>query len=128
MVLDNNSFRSNNNNSRLSIPDDAYPLIYVRSALGIIFVLFMPGYVLIKTIYPKQNQIKSESTKGILSKNISANMYVAERILLSLGISIALIPIVGLILNCTPWGIRLAPAIFIIVAFTLVFATVSRYP
>ncbi|MHB8987039.1 MAG: DUF1616 domain-containing protein [Eubacteriales bacterium] len=40
-----------------------------------------------------------------------------ERVALSFGLSIAVVPLVGLILNYTPWGIRLAP----ILASLLVF-------
>jgi uncharacterized membrane protein len=39
--------------------------------------------------------------------------------------SIALVPIVGLILNYTPWGIRLTPITISLLALTLVFATMA---
>jgi uncharacterized membrane protein len=32
-----------------------------------------------------------------------------ERLALSIGLSLALVPLVGLVLNYTPWGIRLDP-------------------
>src|SRR5206468_7053238 len=42
-----------------------------------------------------------------------------ERIALSTGLSIAIVPLLGLLLNFTPWGIRFTPVLAIIVAFTL---------
>jgi len=32
-----------------------------------------------------------------------------ERLALSIGLSLAVVPLVGLVLNYTPWGIRLVP-------------------
>jgi uncharacterized membrane protein len=39
--------------------------------------------------------------------------------------SLALTPIVGLILNYTPWGIRLTPIVLSLLALTIVFATAA---
>jgi uncharacterized membrane protein len=39
--------------------------------------------------------------------------------------SLALVPIVGLLLNYTPWGIRLTPIVLSLLALTLIFATVA---
>jgi uncharacterized membrane protein len=53
------------------------------------------------------------------------NLETVERIALSLGMSIALAPIVGLLLNYTPWGIRLTPIVLSLLSLTLVFATAA---
>ena len=97
------------------IPEDAYPLVYLRQIFGAIFVGFLPGYVFIKTLYPSKVPISTSSE----------NLEAIERIALSLGLSIALVAIVGLILNYTPWGIRLIPITFSLLVLTLVFATAS---
>jgi uncharacterized membrane protein len=55
----------------------------------------------------------------------SENLDTIERIALSFGLSIALTAIVGLILNYTPWGVRLAPITFSLLALTIVFATAA---
>lgn len=68
------------------------PLIYLRYALGSLFVLYLPGAALIELLYPKK-----------------ADLSQLERVALSLGLSLALVPLVGLLLNYTPWGIRLEP-------------------
>ena len=88
-----------------TISENAYPIIYARYALGAIFVLFLPGYSLIKALFP---------TKEIDS---------IERISLSIGMSLALVSITGLILNYTSWGIRTAPITLSLLALTIVFAT-----
>ena len=90
-----------------TIPENAYPIVYARHILGSIFVLWLPGYSLIKALFP---------TKEI--DNI-------ERTALSIGISLALVPITGLLLNYTPWGIRLTPVTLSLLTLTTVFATAA---
>ncbi|MCK4222104.1 MAG: DUF1616 domain-containing protein, partial [Dehalococcoidia bacterium] len=56
----------------------------LRIVLGLPFLLFSPGYALIAALFPKKG-----SLDGI------------ERIALSFGLSIAVVPLIGLILNYT---------------------------
>jgi uncharacterized membrane protein len=81
-----------------------YPYIYFRYVLGSIFVLSLPGYTLIKMLFP---------TKEI--DNI-------ERVALSIGMSLAIVPLVGLLLNYTPFGIRLAPITMSLLSITILLA------
>ena len=98
-----------------TIPEDFYPWVYVRYVLGTIFVLWLPGYTFIKALFPAEPPIKtSEKTLDTI-----------ERVALSLGMSLALVPIVGLLLNYTPWGIRLTPIVLSLLALTVVFATAA---
>lgn len=89
-----------------TVTSDASPLIYVRYVLGSIFVLLLPGFSLIKTLFP---------TKEIDD---------IERTALSIGMSLALVPLVGLLLNYTPWGIRLTPITLSLLALTT-FLTIT---
>lgn len=73
-----------------------------RIILGLIFILFLPGYALIAALFPSR-----ESIDWI------------ERIALSFGLSIAVTPLIGLLLNYTPWGIRLEPIVTSLAIFTL---------
>ena len=98
-----------------TIPEDAYPIVYARQALGVVFVLFLPGYAFIKALFPAKVPIKTSNE----------NLDAIERIALSLGMSIALVPIIGLILNYTPWGIRLTPITLSLLALTAITATAA---
>jgi len=89
------------------IPENAFPLVYARYILGSIFVLWLPGYTFIKALFPE--------------KELDS----VERAALSIGMSIALVPIIGLLLNYTPWGIRLTPITISLLALTLTFATAA---
>lgn len=69
-----------------------FPFLYLRYVLGSLFVLLFPGFALIEALYPRGDELEP-----------------LERLALSIGLSLALVPLVGLILNYTPWGIRLTP-------------------
>ena len=86
-----------------------------KKCLGIIFVLWLPGYTFIKALFPAHVPIKTSTE----------NLETIERIALSLGMSIALVPIIGLLLYYTPWGISLTPIVLSLLALTLVFATAA---
>jgi uncharacterized membrane protein len=71
--------------------------------LGLPFVLFFPGYVLIAALYPRRSDLDG-----------------VERVALSLGLSLAVVPLIGLVLNYTPWGIRLTPILVSLALFITV--------
>ena len=98
-----------------TIPENLQPYIVIRYVLGTIFILWLPGYAFIKALFPTQLPIKTTDK----------NLDTIERIALSMGLSLALVPIVGLLLNYTPWGIRLAPITLSLTALTLTFATAA---
>jgi len=90
-----------------TVPTDL-PLVAVRWVFGAVFVLFIPGYVTVEALFPKGRELD-----GI------------ERFALSVGLSLALVPLIGLLLNYTPWGIRLNPIVISLVAFTLLVSGVG---
>jgi small-conductance mechanosensitive channel len=98
-----------------TIPYGSYPLVLVRQVTGALFVLFLPGFVFVRALFPFK----------VSKENSSDNMTAVERISLSFGLSLVLTAIVGLILNFTGWGIRLTPLIFSLLAFTVFFATTA---
>jgi len=98
-----------------TIPENAFPLVYARYILGSIFVLWLPGYTFIKALFPTKVPIQTSS------KDLDS----IERVALSIGMSIALVPIVGLLLNYTPLGIRLTPITISLLALTITFATAA---
>lgn len=81
---------------------NTYPLIITRWILCFLFNLFLPGYTLIEALFPKRGDL------GII-----------ERFALSIGLSLAVTPLIGLLLNYTPWGIRLDPIVVSLTLFTL---------
>jgi len=106
-----------------AIPEDFYPWVYIRYVLGTIFVLWLPGYSFIKALFPKDLPFARGLARTL--ETSEKNLDTIERAALSLGMSLALVPIVGLLLNYTPWGIRLAPISLSLLALTAVFATTA---
>ena len=82
----------------------------IRSALGLVMILFIPGYALIAALFPGKGDID-----GI------------ERAALSFGLSIAVVPLIGLGLNFTPWGIRLDPIVVCLTIFTIVCVILANW-
>jgi hypothetical protein len=93
--------------SVFTIGENVAPYVYIRYVLGSVFVLLLPGYSLIKTLFP---------TREI--DNI-------ERTALSIGMSLALVPLVGLLLNYTPWGIRLTPVTLSLLSLTTILTIIG---
>jgi uncharacterized membrane protein len=73
-----------------------------RVVLTLPIMLFIPGYCVIAALFPKDGGID-----------------LIERFVLSVGSSMAIVPLIGLGLNFTPWGIRLEPLVISITLFTL---------
>ncbi|ADN49842.1 DUF1616 domain-containing protein [Vulcanisaeta distributa] len=84
------------------------PLIYLRYGLGALMLLFMPGYALVESLYPRGDELSP-----------------LERLALSIGLSLAVLPLIGLVLNYTPWGIRFVPIVVSTNAVTVTLLTVA---
>ncbi len=82
----------------------------VRIVIGLPFILFFPGYALIATLFPER-----------------ASLDLIERIALSFGVSIAIVPLIGFGLNYTPLGIRLVPILASIIVFNVVFCALALW-
>lgn len=83
---------------------------FLRTIFGLLLVLFLPGYALAAALLPAKKDLE-----GI------------ERALLSLGLSIAIAPLMGLGLNYTSWGIKEIPVLTGLSVFTLLVCGVAYY-
>ena len=85
-----------------------FPSTGFRIALGLPFLVFFPGYTFMAALFPQRGGV------GVL-----------ERIALSFAMSIAVVPLLGLILNYTPWGIRLEPILYSVASFILITSIIA---
>jgi len=92
----------------LLFPLVAFTSGVLRIIFGLCLILFFPGYTLLSAFFPRKGDLS-----GI------------ERVALSFGLSIAIVPLMGLILNYTPWGIRLYPILIAITIFIFVAAAIA---
>lgn len=86
------------------------PIPALRIILGVPYVLFFPGYTLVVALFPGKDDLE-----GI------------ERLGLSLGLSIAVLPLLGLALNYTPFGITLLTTLIYATSFMLVTCGIAYY-
>jgi uncharacterized membrane protein len=86
------------------------PPFVLRIILGLPFLLFFPGYSLILALFPKNDQIG-----GI------------ERVALSFGLSIATVPLIGLVLNYTPLGITLESTLYSTTGFIFITSIIAWF-
>ena len=97
------------------IPADFYPWSLIRNVFGLILVYWLPGFAFVKAVFPA----------GVPVKVQSDSIETIERFALSIGVSIALTPIVGLIFYYTPLGIKPPLITVSLIAFTMIFATLA---
>jgi len=85
-------------------------LSILRYIFGSVFVLYLPGYVVIEALYPSEHELSP-----------------LERLALSIGLSLAVVPLLGLLLNYTVWGIRLEPVSLTLFVFIVMVAFLGAY-
>lgn len=66
----------------------------LRLVMALAYILFVPGYCLAAALFPKKEDLDRIERNG-----------------LSLGLSIAWAPVLALVLNALPWGLRLWPVV-----------------
>ncbi len=81
-----------------------------RVAVGLLFVMFLPGYTFTTVLFPR---------RGTLGRT--------ERLAWSLGASVALVEMVGLALNFTPWGLTELSVIGAMAGLQIVFSGTACY-
>ena len=84
------------------------PFIYLRYFLASLYVLYLPGSMLIETLYPRQEDLKP-----------------LERLSLSIGSSLVIVVLTGFILNSLPWGIELTATTLSLAIFTEVMGVIA---
>ncbi len=87
-----------------------FPSNALRGVLAVPFMLFFPGYTLVATLFPVKSRLNN-----------------VERMALSFGVSLAVIPLIGAIMSFTPWGVRLASVLSAISVFTLAMAVIALW-
>ncbi|GAA0475354.1 DUF1616 domain-containing protein [Halococcus dombrowskii] len=124
----------------------------LRVVLGLVFALFAPGYAFIAALFPERGPRvedtaatdgeESERSAATLDESVqeaddrsglteradprrAGSIDGIERVALSFGLSIAITPLIGLLLNFTPFGIRLVPIVLSIGGFTLAATVIA---
>jgi len=86
------------------------PSNILRVILGIPFVIAFPGYALMVALFPRRGDISN-----------------TMRTVLTFVLSIVVIALLLMVLNYTPWGIRVETIFLSICIFIIVFSTIAVY-
>ena len=92
------------------MPTGFFPLDVLRWGFGSLFLLFLPGYSSLQLIFPEQRDMRN-----------------SQRYVFSIPVSLAILIILGLVLNYSGAGIRLATLLESIGFVTVVFAVAAAY-
>jgi len=95
------------------VPDDIGSLLYVQYLVGIPFVLYLPGYALMNTVFPN----------GVLKTTGQTSLGLIERVVMNFSFSLALTAILSFILTYTPWGLTSSTLVLSMSAFTITLST-----
>lgn len=93
----------------------------VRVVLGALFVLFVPGYATVSALFPERQSGGVAGATPVQSGGVSG----VERIALSLGISVALVPLLALLINFSPSRLDLVTVLAILGGYTVVTTLVA---
>jgi uncharacterized membrane protein len=87
----------------------------IRGVLGLLFIWFLPGFVLFKAIFPNNVPLKTSS------------MYfdAIEILMISIGVSLAIVPLLDLTLYYLQIGIDKTPITIFITVFVIVMSTIA---
>ncbi len=81
---------------------------FIRTIFGLPFVLLLPGYLLTTVLFPKADDLEG-----------------LDRVALSMGLSIIIVPLIGLLLDYLSWGIRLFPMMLSLTVFNLILVVLG---
>ena len=80
-----------------------------RIVVGGILVFLIPGYASIQLLFPAKD------------------MEITQQVVLSVGLSLAIVPLIGLLLNYSPWGLRLEPVVASLSTFGVGLSLAGAY-
>lgn len=91
----------------------------LRILVGLPLVLFVPGYAFIAVLFPEA--VANDGNRSLHNHGIDG----LERIPLSFGASVVIVSLLGLVLNFTPWGLRIVPILILESGVTLLFVIIG---
>ena len=100
----------------LSCPLELTPGFTARNFFGLLFIFFIPGYAFARVAFVKK-----------MSKPQPTSLDIIELIGLSVGLSIALVSLVGLALYYSPFKFDLGAVVVSLFVITFVFSTAALF-
>lgn len=93
---------------------DAAP--WVRAVVGVPLLVFLPGYALLALLFPARRDPGDVAARGL---------DVVQRVGLSVGLSVALVVLLGIALDRSPWGVQQGPVLGALAGLTVLLALLA---
>ncbi len=90
---------------------------FVRVAIGFPLLFLAPGYATVSALFPRSSPLEAGETAVVQQTRDVSDV---ERAALSFGMSVALIPLLGLAIAATPWGFTQRTVVGAVGCFVLV--------
>jgi uncharacterized membrane protein len=87
-----------------------WPAPALRVTLGLLYLLFLPGYALVAALFPGRDDVPA-----------------IRRFTLAVVLSLAIVSLITLMLNWTPWGVTLVPILVSITSFIVLACGVAYF-
>lgn len=97
------------------------PLGPFRVPVGVAFVLLAPGYVVTAALFPARESALPDPVGRLAPAHLSH----LERLVCSVGLSVVTVPLVGLYLNYTMWGVTSRSVVLSLLWFVLVVGVIG---
>ena len=82
----------------------------LRVGLGVLLVMLLPGYGVVSAMFPR-----------------GGNLDGVERIAVGFGLSLALVPLLGIAIHFSPWDLNLASIVLTLTVWTFVFIGIALW-
>lgn len=92
---------------------------FLRIPLGVVVLLFVPGYVLTAALFPRASDTTAHDEDVYLGP-VDRNFGVLERMAVSIGLSIAIVSLLALTIDATPWSLSLGSILVSVGGFVAV--------
>ncbi|QCC49291.1 DUF1616 domain-containing protein [Halobellus limi] len=104
------------------------PVELLRVPLGFVFVFFLPGYAIQSALYPASSlDAHDQFSARMETGETKHGPTPLERLVLSVGLSLVTVPLVGLVWNFTPWGIAIQQVLGSLAGIVVVAVVVGAY-
>lgn len=97
---------------------------FARTLLALPVLLFLPGYFVLAALFPRQS-VAGDAHPLFAAATGRDELDVTERLVLSYGVSLALLPLLGLVLSETQWGFTTTSVLAGVTAIVLGCAPVA---
>lgn len=95
----------------------------LRVVFGLLFLLFVPGYVTVAALFPETDQRTTDDDQSAADSRSDPGGI--ERLALSFGLSVMIVPLIGYVLQLGPLSISLTPIVVAMSGFVVAVAAVA---